>query len=203
MDPSRLFWSERTSSSRTSSRCLYAISIIESCKAAYQLCNFVYFCFSFPPTAAMPKALRSKTLQSPPTRSAHKRRRGLCNLCNNLDPRGHTATAYDAESNSRAGASLTLVVDGLKLQSAAEFGCKFCLLVAQALDAFLKDWRASRGRIIIDLLEGKPIKVLIEGIKCKGVNLEIYMPHGKTFLSPIRVLTALKSHTANLLVIYF
>ena len=126
----------------------------------------------------MPKALRSKTLQPPPTR-----RRGPCKLCNNLDPRGHTATAYDAESNSRAGASLTLVVDGLKLQSTAEFGCKFCLLVAQALDAFLKDWRASRGRITIDLLEGKPIKVSIEGIKCKGVSLEIYMPHGKTFLS--------------------
>jgi hypothetical protein len=127
----------------------------------------------------MPKALRPKTLQPPPTRSAQKRRRGPCKLCNNLDPRGHTATAYDAESNSRAGASLTLVVDGLKLQSTAEF----CLLVAQALDAFLKDWRVSRGRITIDLVEGKPINISIEGIECNGVGLEIYAPHGRTFLS--------------------
>ena len=146
------------------------------------------FLFSFPPTVAMPKAprpkaLRPKTLQPPPTRSAQKRRRGPCKLCNNLDPRGHTATEYDAESNSRAGANLTLVVDGLKLQSTAEFGCKFCLLVAQALDAFLKDWRASRGRVTIDLVERKPIKVSIEGIKCNGVSLEIYAPHGRIFLS--------------------
>ena len=141
------------------------------------------FLFSFPPTAAMPKALWPKTLRPPPTRSAQKRCRGPCKLCNNLDPRGHTATEYDAESNSRAGANLTLVVDGLKLQSTAEFGCKFCLLVAQALDTFLKDWRASRGRITIDLVEGKPIKVSIGGIKCNGVSLEIYAPHGRTFLS--------------------
>ena len=150
----------------------------------------------------MPKALQPKTLQPPPTRSAQKRRRGPCKLCNNLDPRGRTATAYDAESNSRAGASLTLVVDGLKLQSTAEFGCKFCLLVAQALDAFLKDWRASRGRITIDLVEEKPINVSIEGIKCNGVSLKIYAPHGRTFLS-IRVLTALAAHIANLHVTYF
>ncbi|OCL15225.1 HET-domain-containing protein [Glonium stellatum] len=126
----------------------------------------------------MPKALRPKTLQPPAARSAQRRRRSPCKLCNNLDPRGHTTTAYDAESSSQANASLTLVIDGLKLQSSGELGCRFCFLVSQALDAFLKDWRTSRGRITINLVEGKPVKVSIEGLKCNGVSLEIYAPHG-------------------------
>ncbi|OCK76096.1 HET-domain-containing protein [Lepidopterella palustris CBS 459.81] len=119
-----------------------------------------------------------KALQLPSTKSAPKRRKGHCNVCNNLDSRGHPNTGYHVENKKRVGTSLTLVLDGLTLRKSRDHGCGYCILLCQALDAIFKEWQTSRGRISVDLAEKVPIRVFIDGLEFNGAGLEVYAPSG-------------------------
>ncbi len=102
-----------------------------------------------------------------------------CKVCNNLDPRGHRNSHTDTESGRT---TLCCAIDPLDLVAVRENGCRFCRLLIRALDRLVKDWRRMRTAIIVDLVDGKTIKVTFTRSKEKKW-LEIYSPKGQS--SPI------------------
>ena len=114
------------------------------------------------------------------------RHRKPCRLCHNLDPRSHSSSLYNTESDEKAFASLSLVLDALdlgKTKDPKEGGCRFCGVLVQALDAFLEDWRGTRQRVLIDIKEKGTVKVGIDGDKWKREQVEIYTGSGRRLLS--------------------
>jgi hypothetical protein len=71
--------------------------------------------------------------------------------------------------------TLTLALDGLALQKSK---CNHCKLLCDALDAFFKTWRSSRGRIVVDLGEKRPVVVRWNGGESEGLYLEVYAGAG-------------------------
>ncbi|KAF2204730.1 hypothetical protein GQ43DRAFT_446555 [Delitschia confertaspora ATCC 74209] len=97
----------------------------------------------------------------------------LCCVCHNLDPHGHPNTEYHTESSKRVGPGLTLVLDGLESQRTQNSDCRFCGILIQALDGFWKDWKTSRNRVTIDIVEQGPITVGMSGPKLMVTIIEL------------------------------
>src|SRR4051794_38571381 len=122
------------------------------------------------------KSLRPRQ-RLPGTSSAAKTRRKPCWQCNNLDPRGHPNSEYEAGLSKEPTASLALVLDSFNLpktKAPVEGGCRFCGLLVQALDAFFEGWRGSRRRVNLDLKEKGSIKVGVDGERWNDELVEIY-----------------------------
>lgn len=119
----------------------------------------------------LPKSLRPP--QSHP-KSKVPKRSGSCPLCNSLSPLNHSQTSYATESKKHVQKSLTLALDGLLLQKKSD--CNHCKLLCDALDAFFKDWRRNRGRLVVELGERRPVIVKLEGEEC---YLEIFGAAGE------------------------
>lgn len=98
-----------------------------------------------------------------------------CKVCNNLDPRGHRNTHTDTDSGH---ATLCCGIDLPDLAAVRPNGCRFCQLLIRALDGLIKDWRRMRAAIVMDLADGKTIKVAFTQGKEKKW-LEIYSPKGR------------------------
>ncbi|KAF2690681.1 HET-domain-containing protein [Lentithecium fluviatile CBS 122367] len=117
------------------------------------------------------------SLRQPVRQLSGQTRRKPCRTCNNLDPRGHSSSMYNAESEKTPLASLSLVLDALSLaktKDPKEGGCRFCGVLVQALDAFFENWRGVRQRVCVDLKEKGSIKVGIDGEEWKRELVEIY-----------------------------
>ena len=112
----------------------------------------------------------------PLSRRKPKTKLKRCKICNNLDPREHKHTHIDTESSR---ATLCCSIDLLHLASVPKNGCRFCQVLIRALDKLIKDWRHMRTAIIVDLAEGKTIKVTFTQGKEKKW-LEIYSPKGQS-----------------------
>ncbi|KAF1960007.1 HET-domain-containing protein [Byssothecium circinans] len=118
-----------------------------------------------------------KTLRQTQRQSSGQNRRKPCRICHNLDPRGHASSAYSAESEKDALASLSLVLDAFELaktKDPKEGGCRFCNVLCQALDAFSNGWRGARQRVNVDLKEKGTIKVQVDEDRWRGESIEIY-----------------------------
>ncbi|KAF2809378.1 HET-domain-containing protein [Mytilinidion resinicola] len=113
-----------------------------------------------------------KSLQPPSRPRPNPKRQGSCLLCNSLSPLSHPNTSYATESAKRVRKTLTLIIDDLALQKSKH--CNHCKLICDALDAFFKDWRSSRGRIVVEMGEKSPVVVRWEGEGGEGTYLEIF-----------------------------
>lgn len=102
-------------------------------------------------------------------------------MCNHFDPRDHTNSVYENEDAKEPRASLSLVVDALSLAKVTESGCRFCLVLALALDAFFGGWRGARVRVNVDIKEKGTIKVTLGGERWKDEIAEIYAGPGRLF----------------------
>lgn len=114
----------------------------------------------------LPKSLRRPARRTRLALSAGTSQRKKCRTCNNLDPRGHTNSILDAEAQKEPRASLNLVLDALALSDIkppSNGGCRFCVVLVQALDAFFDKWRGSQYRINVDIKEKGTIKVSLDG----------------------------------------
>lgn len=106
-----------------------------------------------------------------------KPRRQKCRTCHNLDPRNHRSSVYDTESTTGAQAKLSLVLDAFALSRTAEpkdGGCRFCVLLCQALDALLDGWRCTMQRVNVDIKERGAITVGLDQERWKGELVKIY-----------------------------
>jgi hypothetical protein len=107
----------------------------------------------------MPKVCRPKNVP-----------RQKCQHCNNLDPRDHVSTLLD--DKKKVTAQLSLALDVSRLRRVSEGGCRFCLLLCQALDKSLAGWRKSTGGDVrVEIEEGKPVVV-----RFGDEVLQIYAP---------------------------
>ena len=103
-------------------------------------------------------------------------------MCNNLDPRGHTNSIQDVEVQKSPRASLDLVLDALALsniRSPTSGGCRFCNVLAQALDAYFGKWRGIRCRVNVYLKEKGTIKVSLDCAQWANQMVEIYSGSGR------------------------
>ncbi|KAF2018255.1 HET-domain-containing protein [Aaosphaeria arxii CBS 175.79] len=123
----------------------------------------------------MPRSIPSRKIGGPRTQTRSK-----CSRCHNLDPREHANTLYPKDNSANKNyAVLNLVIDALGLSKAATppytgSGCRFCKVLAQALDAFSKVWRDFRGRILVEIKEKGTIKVVLDKEEWKHESIEIY-----------------------------
>jgi len=87
--------------------------------------------------------------------------RQKCQLCNNLDPCDHVSTSVN--DKKKATAQLSLAIDASRLRRVSEGGCRFCLLLCQALDKSVGEWRKVKskevGHVGVEIEEGKPLIV--------------------------------------------
>ncbi|KAF2635917.1 HET-domain-containing protein [Massarina eburnea CBS 473.64] len=119
----------------------------------------------------------TRSLRQPHRRSTTQIRRKPCQICHNLNPRGHPSSVYSVESEEAALASLSLVLDSsslAKTKDTQEGGCRFCAVLCQALDAFSQGWRDTLQRVNVDLKEKGTIKVGLDANRWKGERIEIY-----------------------------
>jgi hypothetical protein len=94
---------------------------------------------------SMPKVCRPKNVP-----------RQKCRFCNNLDPRDHVSTFFN--DKKKATAQLSLAIDSSRLKRVSEGGCRFCLLLCQALDKSVGEWRKNQGDVVrVEIEEGKPV----------------------------------------------
>lgn len=127
----------------------------------------------------LPKALRRPVRRASSTGTVPRRK---CRLCNNLDPRGHVNSVQDAESLREPRSSLSLILDALALstvKAASNGGCRFCVVLAQALDAYCEGWRGIRCKIEVDIKEKGTIKVRLNGAQWAKQAVEIYAGSGR------------------------
>ncbi|PSN64103.1 HET-domain-containing protein [Corynespora cassiicola Philippines] len=117
----------------------------------------------------------------PVTKSLRPRRqpsgRKHCRLCHNFDPLGLPTTIYKTGTAKESIASANIICDGLDLsrtKDPAEGGCRFCLVLIQALDAFFEGWRGARQKILLEFSQKGPVKASIDGDSRKGQSIEIY-----------------------------
>jgi hypothetical protein len=130
----------------------------------------------------------------PPRQSAalSTRRTAKCPQCNNLDPRGHAfSTHSDTPVSKRKSTTrlnddvrLSLPVDSLKLSRLEsrlihDKTCRFCDVLAKAIDAYVSNWRRRRPSITLDLAWKRPIRITIGSGYDTPVVLEIYANPGK------------------------
>lgn len=88
----------------------------------------------------------------------------------------------DTESREEPRASLSLVVDVLTLanvKSASGGGCRFCVVLTQALDAFFDGWREHRCRAEVHIKEKGTLKVRLDGAQWARQAIEIYAGSGR------------------------
>ncbi|KIW78617.1 hypothetical protein Z517_08455 [Fonsecaea pedrosoi CBS 271.37] len=112
--------------------------------------------------------------KSSSTKATRHGARSRCKLCNNLSPRGHTSSSYDADSATKHNANLTLCIDARQLSAS---NCQYCKLLRQSLQGFVgRDWAHIRDPVCIDLLEGSPIKVSVQEPSGKSIVFELYTP---------------------------
>jgi hypothetical protein len=116
----------------------------------------------------MPKVQRPKK----PCRTPRQR----CRLCNHLDPKGHPSSSFN--DKAKATAHLTLTIEIARLKRVSEGGCRFCLLLCQALDKSANDWRKGSHSIQLDLVEQQPVILSLPGSASDSVVLQIYSPAG-------------------------
>lgn len=83
--------------------------------------------------------------------------RKKCALCNSLDPRGHVSSSY--RDRKKATAHLVLAIDTSRLNRVPNDGCRFCLLLCQALDKCSSGWRRSKQgtSVRLEIEEGQPV----------------------------------------------
>jgi len=132
----------------------------------------------------LPKSLR-RPVRPTPSSSTGQSQRKRCQICNSLDPRGHTSSIYLDEAGKESKASLSLIVDALTLSKTKDVngrGCRFCNVLVQSLDVFFEKWRGSRARVNVDMKEKSTIKVSLDGERWKGEIIEIYAGSGKSRL---------------------
>lgn len=127
----------------------------------------------------LPKSLRRPVRRTSSASSAGTSQRKKCRVCNNLDPRGHANSVEDAEARAETRASLSLVLDALTLSNVKPGGCRFCHVLAQALDAFFEKWRGARRRVNVDIKEKGTIKASLEGSQWGNQVIEIYAGSGR------------------------
>jgi hypothetical protein len=128
----------------------------------------------------------SKKTSSASSRQARRRK---CPECNDLDPRDHRYSAYSDSLRSQKGSKhnvrLSLSIDILKLSRQDNKKCRFCDVIARALDSLAEDWRKKRPPITLDLAWGKPIRLTVgSALPAKSAILEIYSPNGKSYSMP-------------------
>lgn len=121
------------------------------------------------------------------TRNASALSKSKCLACNDLDPRGHSQSVYNDKLSSKKGSTsyakqdvyLSLIIDALKLSRLDVKGCRFCKLLANALDAFSLDWRKNLPSIAADVAWSKPVRLTVGNSKTGYIVLEIYCKQGK------------------------
>lgn len=126
--------------------------------------------------------MQRKTPLRPQRRAPAQIRRKRCQICHDLNPRGHSSSTYNTEADTTASASLSIVLDlfGLaRVKDVAEGGCRFCHVLVQALDALSAGWKGSSRKAFAHLTEKGTIKVEIDSDKWKGDLIEIYAGSGK------------------------
>jgi hypothetical protein len=111
------------------------------------------------------------------TRGTRTQSRKRCRMCHNLDPLGHIATSYHTDS-AKPIAHLYLAVDAFRLSRVEQAGCKFCLLICQALDGTEKEWRRERAPIQLHIVEKGTVTLQIRKPTSEPVLLEIYAQSG-------------------------
>ena len=145
----------------------------------------------------LPKSLRRPVRRTSSASSAGGSQRKKCRLCNNLDPRGHANSIQDAESLKEPRTSLNLVLDALALSSikpTARGGCRFCIVLVQALDTFFGKWRGSRCRVNLYIKEKGTIKVSLDGAQWAKQMVEIYAGSGRhrAFTNSLSTISSLR-----------
>ena len=134
----------------------------------------------------LPKSLRRPVRRAPSASAAGTSRR-KCRTCNNLDPRGHANSIEDAEALKEPRTSLNLVLDALALSNvrvATSGGCRYCIVLVQALDAFFSEWRGNRTRVNVSIKEKGAIKVSLDGAQWANQMVEIYAGSGRHYAFP-------------------
>lgn len=148
----------------------------------------------------LPKSLRrSIRRNSSSASSVGTSQRRKCRTCNNLDPRGHANSVEDAEVQGEIRASLSLVLDALILsnvKSTTGGGCRFCVILTKALDAYFEKWRGARCRVNVDIQEKGTIKLSLDGSLWIDRSLEIYAGSGRHCVStnPLHPLSFYSRH---------
>lgn len=123
----------------------------------------------------LPKSLRRTAASSSSSTAQSQRTR--CSTCNNLDPRNHQGSVYQIEAAKDARASLILVIDALTLTRTKEVGkggCRFCIVLVLALDAFFEKWRGARVRVHVEIKEKGTVRVSLDGARWKDEIVELY-----------------------------
>jgi hypothetical protein len=121
-------------------------------------------CFSMPSNTAKSRGNRTQS-------------RKRCRLCHNLDPLGHIATSYEGDA-AKPIANLSLAIDAFRLGRVEDAGCRFCLLICQALDGIVKDWRRERAPLQLHIVEKGTITLQVQRPTSESILLEIYSPSG-------------------------
>ncbi|PVI07913.1 HET-domain-containing protein [Periconia macrospinosa] len=119
---------------------------------------------------------RKKKALWPQRRSTTQTRHKRCQICHDLDPRGHAGSTYNSEAENPL-ASLSVVLDLFSLaktKDTREGGCRFCNVLIQALDALSPGWRESFQKAFMNLNEKGTINIEIDSEKWKGEMIEIY-----------------------------
>ncbi|CBX92002.1 hypothetical protein LEMA_P047080.1 [Plenodomus lingam JN3] len=131
----------------------------------------------------LPKSLRRPTGTGTGTgtrstsSSTSTSQRKRCSTCNNLDPRNHRGSVYETEARREPRASLNLVVDALRLartKDVGKGGCRFCVALVLALDAFSESWRGARVRVHVEIREKGTVRISVDGERWKNEIVEMY-----------------------------
>ena len=100
-----------------------------------------------------------------------------CKVCNNLDPRGHPTTFYDAEGASKSIASLTLAVNTTDL-ARSKGRCLQCKVLCDALDLRFPAWHKNHARVCVEILEKESVKIELRDEASSNLKLELYVAQG-------------------------
>lgn len=117
--------------------------------------------------------------------SSRANSRSKCSQCNNLDPQGHARSTYKDTPRTRGArqpkhdVELSVSIDTLKLSRLSETGCRFCRLLAHALELFVPEWRKTRPSITLDLAYGRSVRLAIGVSSSKPRVLELFAKAGK------------------------
>ena len=118
--------------------------------------------------------------------SRHQRSVSRCSVCNNLDPRGHLFSGQDERSgtfgNKRIAqwsTSLSLPIDTRRLARLTARNCRFCRLLADAIQAYYPSWLQSRPSVVIYIGWNTPVKLSITGQEDSSRLVEIFNDTGK------------------------
>ncbi|KAF2846282.1 HET-domain-containing protein [Plenodomus tracheiphilus IPT5] len=125
----------------------------------------------------LPKSLRRPVRRASSSSTTKQSQRKRCSICNNLDPRNHQSSVYQTEASKDPRASLHLVIDTftlIKTKDASKGGCRFCIVLILALDAFLGNWRGARTKVNLELREKGTVKINLDGDRWKNEIVEIY-----------------------------